>query len=139
MNKNFLLLDTHVLLWIIFEPQQFSDKIKELITDAQSKNSLAISSISLWETAMLISKKRIDVYEPIHDFLNSISKINGLNIFEISSEIAAESTLLGIDFHGDPADRIIVATTRVHRSTLLTRDNKILEWAKEGGIRFYKV
>ncbi|WP_245969063.1 PIN domain-containing protein [Candidatus Rickettsia colombianensi] len=77
-------------------------------------------------------KKRINIYEPIKDFLNSITNINGLSIKDIFLEIAAKSISLMDDFHGAPTDRIIVATVKCLRATLLTRDQKILNWAKLG-------
>lgn len=94
-----------------------------------------ICSISLWEIAMLRFKKRINIYEPIKEFLESITNINGLTVKDISAEIAAESIQLMDEFHGDPADRIIVATTKAYGATLLTRDQKILTWSNFGHIK----
>ncbi|WP_341789155.1 MULTISPECIES: type II toxin-antitoxin system VapC family toxin [unclassified Rickettsia] len=133
--NNTLVLDTHVLLWSLLQPKELSDDIKHKINLAQENSQLFLSSISLWEIAMLSFKKRINIYEPIKDFLNSITDINGLAIKDISSEIAAESISLMDDFHGDPADRIIVATAKCLGATLLTRDQKILTWAKLGHIK----
>ncbi|QQV75112.1 Ribonuclease VapC22 [Rickettsia tillamookensis] len=133
--NNGLVLDTHVLLWSILQPEELSEQIKHKINLAQENSQLFLSSISLWEIAMLNFKKRINVYEPIKDFLNSITNINGLSIKDISPEIAAESISLIDDFHGDPADRIIVATAKCLGVTLLTRDQKILNWAKLGHIK----
>ena len=133
--NNKLVLDTHILLWVLLEPDQLSKEIKKQIEIAQKEGNLIISSISLWEVAMLSSKKRINIYENIGDFLKSISIINGLIINDISAEIASESVLLMDGFHGDPADRMIVATTKVNAATLLTRDKKILAWSKFGHIK----
>lgn len=130
-----LVLDTHVLLWSILQPEELSEQIKHKINLAQENSQLFLSSISLWKIAMLNFKKRINVYEPIKDFLNSITNINGLSIKDISPEVAAESVSLMDDFHGDPADRIIVATAKCLGATLLTRDQKILSWAKLGHIK----
>ena len=130
-----LVLDTHVLLWSILQPEELSEQIKHKINLAQENSQLFLSSISLWEIAMLNFKKRINVYEPIKDFLSSITNINGLSIKDISPEVAAESISLMDDFHGDPADRIIVATAKCFGATLLTRDQKILTWAKLGHIK----
>jgi len=133
--NNKIILDTHVLLWSLLTPEQLSTEIKQKITAAQEKNNLIICSISLWEIAMLSSKKRINIYEPINDFLKAITDIAGLSVQDISPEIAAHSVMLMDNFHGDPADRIIVATTRTNGATLLTRDQKILDWAKFGHIK----
>ncbi|WP_040255600.1 type II toxin-antitoxin system VapC family toxin [Rickettsia hoogstraalii] len=133
--NNGLVLYTHVLLWSLLQPEELSEQTKHKINLAQESSQLFLSSISLWEIAMLNFKKRINVYEPIKDFLNSITNINGLSIKDISPEVAAESVSLMDDFHGDPADRIIVATAKCLGVTLLTRDQKILNWAKLGHIK----
>lgn len=87
---------------------------------------------------MLKFKRRINIYEPIKDFLHSITDINGLSVKDISPEIAAESIMLMDNFHGDPADRIIAATTKVYGATLITRDQQILDWAKLGHIKILR-
>jgi len=133
-----IMLDTHVLLWSLLKPEELSNDIKQYISYAQENSQLFISSISLWEIAMFKFKKRINIYEPIKDFLESITDINGLLVKDITYNIAAESISLTDDFHGDPADRIIVATARCLGATLLTRDQKILEWADLGHIKSIK-
>ncbi len=133
--NNPIVLDTHVLLWALLQPEELSEDIKQIINSAQENSQLLLSSISLWEIAMLKLKKRINIYEPIKDFLESISNINGLAIKDISPEIAAESIALMDEFHGDPADRIIVATAKSYGATLITRDQKILTWASLGHIK----
>lgn len=137
--KDFIVLDTHVLLWSLINPEELSKEVKQRIEAAQEANNLIISSITLWEIAMLNYKKRISIYEPLQDFLKTITNINGLVVQDISAEIAAESVALVDDFHGDPADRIIVATTRINSATLLTRDEKILDWAKLGHMKSLKI
>ena len=89
---------------------------------------------------MLKSKKCLSlkdalIYEPTMDFLESITNIDGLSVKDISAEITAESVQLTNDFHGDHADRIIVATAKCHGATLLARDQKILTWASLGHIK----
>jgi PIN domain nuclease of toxin-antitoxin system len=133
--SSYVILDTHVLLWSLLKPEELTDKVKSKIEQAQKDQKLLLSSISLWEIAMLSYKKRIHIFEPIKNFLSSIEEISGINICEISSEIAAESIALQNNFHGDPADRIIVATARTYSATLLTRDKKVLEWSVDGAVK----
>lgn len=125
-----LLLDTHVILWALLSPEELNESSREFITNAQEQNKLFLSSITLWEIAMLKSKQRINIYEPTRKFLESITNIDGLSIKEISTDVAAESVSLN-KFHGDPADRIIVATALSLGLTLLTRDRAILAWVSE--------
>ncbi len=136
---NPVLLDTHVVLWSLLTPDEINQSSKRIIEQAQEQDQLFLSSISLWEIAMLKSKKRISVYEPLKDFLQTITNIEGLSIKDISAEVAAESVLLADNFHGDPADRIIAATAMTSGAVLLTRDKKILTWAEQGNIRAIEV
>lgn len=133
--NNPIVLDTHILLWSLLKPEELSEDTRQLITMAQENSQLLLCSISLWEIAMLKIKKRINIYEPIRDFLESVASIDGLSVKDISPEIAAESVQLMDDFHGDPADRIIVATAKCYGATLLTRDQKVLAWASLGHIK----
>jgi PIN domain nuclease of toxin-antitoxin system len=136
--KELLLLDTHTLLWSLLEPKELSKEARRRIDLAQENNLLMICSISLWEIAMLSHKKRINIYEPLKDFLKSIVNIGGVMVKDISPEVASESVVLVDYFHGDPADRIIAATTKIHGATIITRDQKILDWAKHGHVKFVK-
>jgi PIN domain nuclease of toxin-antitoxin system len=134
-----ILLDTHVIIWSLLKPDEISDDIKKIIESAQEENKLLISSISLWEIAMLKSKKRINIYEPLKDFLQAIIDIDGIKIIDILPDIAADSVSLTDNFHGDPADRIIAATAINSGAILLTRDQQILSWADMGNIRTVRV
>ena len=130
MNK--LLLDTHILIWSLTKSDELSSEVKEAIKLAKVNKTLYISSISLWEIAMLAQKQRISVYRRMADFLQTIENIRGLNILQISANIAAESVMLPGYIHSDPADRIIIASCREISATLVTRDQKILDWSSFG-------
>ncbi|AIL66028.1 Ribonuclease VapC22 [Rickettsiales bacterium Ac37b] len=134
MNEK-IILDTHILIWSLLDPTNLTNKIKDIIADAQNSDNLYISSITLWEIAMLISKKRINVYGRIADFLTNIEKIEGLTVLDINANIAAESIMLPGGFQGDPADCLIISTTRELASTLITRDQKIINWATQGYLK----
>ncbi|WP_106874795.1 type II toxin-antitoxin system VapC family toxin [Candidatus Phycorickettsia trachydisci] len=138
MNSNMIVLDTHVLLWSLLKPEELSEKVRGVISSAQKESKLIVCSISLWEISMLKFKKRINIYQPVKNFLAAITNVPGLIVKDISSEIASEGVLLTDEFQGDPADRIIVATTKVYGATLITRDQRILSWAEQGDIRFLR-
>lgn len=132
---NNLLLDTHILIWSLTKSDELTAEVKEAIKLAKADKSLYLSSISLWEIAMLAQKQRISVYRRIADFLQTIEKIRGLNILQITANIAAESVTLPGDIHGDPAGRIIIASCREISATLITRDQQILDWANLGHMK----
>ncbi len=133
-----LLLDTHILIWSLTKSDELSPEVKEVIKSAKADKSLYLSSISLWEIAMLAQKQRISVYRRIADFLQTIENIRGLNILQITANIAAESVTLPGDIHNDPADRIIIASCREISATLVTRDQKIIDWGNLGHMKILR-
>jgi PIN domain nuclease of toxin-antitoxin system len=131
MNRNNpLVIDTHVWLWFVLGDQKLCKKSRNLIEESTTKAMLNLSCISLWEVAMLESKGRIVFSKECNMWLHEASAMPGLNIVQITADIAFDSSRLPLEFHGDPADRIIVATARSIDATLLTKDHKILEYGK---------
>ena len=120
-----LMLDTHVWIWMSIEKRaMLSSKAKALIKEVGQK---WISAISCWELAKLVEKKRISFSIPTTTWIRRSLSEQRINIAELSPEIAAESTQLK-NFHQDPADQIIVATSRILGMPLLTSDKRILNF-----------
>jgi PIN domain nuclease of toxin-antitoxin system len=122
-----ILLDTHTWIWSHSATKLLSDNVKILIKQTQT-DQRAIASISIWEFAMMVTKGRINVKIDPKRWLNNAIGNSGLQVIELTPEIAMESCNLPGDFHKDPADQIIVATARTHNLTLLTKDRKIIEY-----------
>ena len=110
--SSYVILDTHVLLWSLLKPEELTDKVKIKIEQAQKDQKLLLSSISLWEIAMLSYKKRIHIFEPIKNFLSSIEEISGINICEISylnASLTAPSSATPLCERIHPKDIYILA------------------------------
>ena len=86
-----------------------------------------MSDISLWEVAMLHSLDRIRLALPLREWLSKAVAPPLVRRQGISPAIATEVAALPDSFHGDPADRIILATARVLGATLLTQDQRIVD------------
>lgn len=122
---NEVLLDTHVWIWVSIEKRELlSNKAKSFIDEARQK---WISAISCWELAKLVEKKRVSFSIPTITWIRRSLGEYRINVAELSPEIALESTQLQ-GFHQDPADQIIVATSRVLGMPLLTSDRRILDF-----------
>ena len=122
-----ILLDTHTWIWSHSATKLLSDNVKILIKQTQT-DQRAIASISIWEFAMMVTKGRINVKIDPKRWLNNAIGKSGLQVIELTPEIAMESCNLPGGFHKDPADQIIVATARTHNLTLLTKDRKIIDY-----------
>jgi len=122
-----ILLDTQVLIWWTLKSDQLSEHHRKLI-DSEEHSGIAASAFSVWEVGMLVSKNRLKLSEPAQVWLDRVLAIPTVRVLEVTPQILLDSTQLPDDFHGDPADRIIVSTARAHRLALLTTDAKILTY-----------
>ena len=124
-----LLLDTHVWWWAISEPAQLSPLATKTIQHAQQhQEPLCIASISLWEFAMMVTRGRIRLQITPQEWFDHALHNAGTHVLELTPEIALETCALPGEFHKDPADRMIVATARIYQATLITKDQKILDY-----------
>jgi PIN domain nuclease of toxin-antitoxin system len=113
-------------------PKPVADRIERA---AASSDAVFIAAITLWEVAMLAAYGRLETPTPIDQWLMSALKLPGIGVAELSADVAVEAYRLPGQFHGDPADRLIVATARQLGAVLVTADAAVLAWAKPGHIR----
>jgi PIN domain nuclease of toxin-antitoxin system len=122
---NFL-IDTHVWIWTQENPERIGPKTKRAIAD--SKNALYVSAISTMEIARLVSVGRLKLSGPLTTWVSDTVQSLMCGTIEISHEIAASAYALPGNFHRDPADRLLIATARIHELILLTADERILRY-----------
>jgi len=129
-------LDTHIWIRILgADPRLSRPEFLASLEERAGQGALRLSAISLWETSMLAAKGRLTLTLPLRDWLAEAVKMPGLSLVALGPEISAESCLLPGDFHGDPADRIIVATARHLDAVLVTLDQAILDFGATGWLR----
>ena len=132
MNNNSLILDTHFFIWLMEGRSELTADELKIIKQYSKKNPLLISAISIWEIAILQKKQRITLKQPTTIWVEKALESPLIVLASLTPAILCESVDLPDDFHKDPADRMIVATARIMQAKLLTRDKKILEYAKIG-------
>ncbi len=121
-----ILLDTHTLIWLDEGSQRLGKNSLSLIDKALKSGNLFVSTISFWEVAMLIEKNRLEMQIAADAWRQSLIN-NGLQEIVLTGDIAIRAAHLA-DFHGDPADRMIVATAIQSDASLCTADQQILSW-----------
>lgn len=122
------LLDTHVWIWWNLNPSALSDAVKRLISSPEKYEELLLSTISTWEFCKLLELKRIGVSCDGMVWMNEALKMPRLRLVELTPEIAYASTTLPKPFHDDPADQIIVATSRLENAVIMTKDRPIRDY-----------
>ena len=118
-----ILLDTHVLVWMVADSKRLSRPATAAIRAAQESGGVAISAITLWELASLIARGRIHAYGTVDGSVRLL--IEGVSVKPITPEIASLTTQFPKEYPRDPADRLIGATARAEGMFLITRDENI--------------
>lgn len=130
-SEELILLDTHVWLWLLNgEEKLINSQCLSYIEKSVKYSNIRVSVISVWEVGMLESKGRIKFPIDCLDWVNNALNAPGISMVPITPEIAIESSRLPGKFHGDPADRIIVATVRKLGATLISHDRNIISYGK---------
>jgi PIN domain nuclease of toxin-antitoxin system len=117
-----ILLDTQAAAWMVAVPENLSPKARQAITAARKEDAqgIAIADKTLWELAMMVTRKRIGIATTMQDFLQEMERV--CTVIPINAAIAERSMTFSQNFPKDPADRIIGATAIIHGLQLVTSD-----------------
>ena len=118
-----LLLDTHIWLWSLLEPEKLSRPVARALRS--EKNELWLSPISTWEALLLAEHGRIVLEPSADEWLSEVFRRAPMREALITHAIARESRRITLA-HNDPADRFLAATARLLDLTLVTADERLL-------------
>ena len=118
-----LLLDTHIWLWSVLEPQRLTRRVEKALADPA--NELWLSPVSVAELTVLLRKGRLTLP---HDIQTWVTKtIQDLQLTEAPLTIEVALAISSINFpHDDPADHFLSATAKVFNLTLVTADQHLI-------------
>lgn len=120
-----IVLDTHVLIWHEHGDRRLGPRARQAFENALKTGGAAVSAISFWEVGMQIRKGRLR-FRIDPDTWRRDLRSQGLVEIAVDGGIASRAGLIA-DMHGDPVDRIIVATA-LEGHQLVTADRQILDW-----------
>lgn len=122
------LLDTHILLWAVEDPEEkLSKEVADIIFNPD--NEIYFSTVSIWEATIKRMKKPDKILNVTSQELTSICESANFNeLYLKSNHVHALETLTSSDNappHHDPFDRILIAQAKAENMTLLTHDDKL--------------
>lgn len=121
-----LLIDTHIWIWWLSGQADLTGKFRERLDRlAESETPPCLSAISLWEAQMLARKSRLKLDLTFSEWLLMATDPMVVRILPVDASVVIAVDQLPDSFHGDPADRMIVATALAHRLPLMTMDGSI--------------
>lgn len=136
-GNNAILLDTCALIWLA-NGDALHDTAKAGIIAAARSNDLLISTVSAWEIGMLSKSKAGRTLEFLPDPKTWFARVMarpGVTLAALTPPIAISASSLPDPLHGDPADRLLIATARDLGVPIVTRDAKILDYARLGHVQ----
>lgn len=129
-----ILLDTCALIWIADDYPVLPAALTT-VERAVSAGELYLSPVSAWEIGMLVRRGRLVLGVSAEVYVSRAFSRPGVQIAALTPEIAVRSSHLPGTLHGDPADRMLIATAMVMGLKLMTRDRRILDYAAQGHLR----
>lgn len=134
MSARPILLDTHVALWLP-QGEALAASAEEELQRAQREGpAVFVSPITAWEIGMLVARGRVALPSPPIVWLDSLVNA-GMRWAPLPPGVLIDSSFLPGQLHGDPADRILAATARTYDFRLMTRDRRLLDYARAGHLR----
>lgn len=121
------IVDTHSLIWYFAKDKRLTNKIKNLLQEAeQGKNEIIIPAIVLLEAIDIQEKKRVRF--KTERLLEFIEEKENFTIVDLNFSLIKEIIKIGkgLDLH----DRIIVTISKIYKGIILTKDSKIKKFAK---------
>lgn len=122
-----IVLDTHIWVWHASGSPKLPRSLRAKLNKALA---LGVPAICCWELAMLEAKRRLALNQPARAWIDLSLARAGMNLLPLDPAIAWLSMNLSGEFHGDPADRMIVATALHLDLPLATVDEQIIDWGQ---------
>ncbi|WP_340104760.1 type II toxin-antitoxin system VapC family toxin [Rhodohalobacter sp. 8-1] len=120
-----IILDTHIWLWWLLGDGNLTHRERDVLDRKAAKKELCISWVNIWETEMLERKGRIQLYPDFSSWILQATKPQIVSVLPADIKLVVAQRQLPESFHGDPADRLITATSILSGYPLATHDKRI--------------
>ncbi len=121
-----ILLDTQAAVWFTTDSDLLGKRSRRIADKAVGAGELAVSAITFWEIALLVTKRRLRSIDSAAETRRLVLSA-GIVEMPLTGEIAILAAQLE-GMHADPADRFIAATAIAHNAMLVTADERLLQW-----------
>jgi PIN domain nuclease of toxin-antitoxin system len=132
-----LLLDTHIALWLDSGVDHLHSSTRAVIDGCwQNGGTIRLSAVSVWEIALLVDSRRIELDLPIEAWITRFLQRPGIESAPLGHRAASRSYRLHQLEHRDPADRLLIATAIELACPLVTYDERILRFSTDYGRQY---
>ncbi len=119
-----IVLDTCALIWWSLDPDKLSQTALRVCNRMEKEENGLVPSISIWEIAIKIKNKKLDLGVDLNDYVTSLKKSSVVSIVPVNEDMWLDSVKLEWE-HRDPADRVVVALAKSNQAPIITADREI--------------
>lgn len=130
-NNLSLVLDTHIWIWWIEQNSRLPNYLKAIIEN--SETTVAISAVSIYELLRAVARDRLQLNVSPDEWLEKATHGVDLTVLPVTFDIATIAARLPA-IHGDPLDRLIIATALCHQSQLASLDGNFAKYPELQGL-----
>lgn len=124
------LLDTHTLLWAIFEPTLLGKKGTEVINNPDI--SVFVSVVSFWELSLKYATGKLELCNVTPDVFPEVARQSGFDILPLGEKEAATFHHLPRLEHKDPFDRLLIWQAISGKLTFISHDRACNAYKEHG-------
>lgn len=124
------LLDTHIFLWSIIDPDKLSEKVLSVIQNEE--NTILISAVTIWEISVKYALGKLNLIGLEPDELIGYANGMGFEMIPLMPELAAGSYKLSANWHKDPFDRMLIWQAIQDNLTMISQDENIKKYQSSG-------
>ena len=125
------LLDTHILIWVLFEPSKLSSRVRSILAD-RGGNQVYVSAVSFWEISIKFRTGKIGLDDLWPDDLPKICLESGYELIPLTDLETSSFHQLLADYHQDPFDRILIWQALKANYTFISDDENVKKYGSEG-------
>jgi PIN domain nuclease of toxin-antitoxin system len=124
------LLDTHTLLWALFEPTRLGRKGAEILGNADE--TIFVSVVSFWELSLKYAIGKLELGNVTPDDFPSLVRQAGFEVLPLAEADAATFHHLPRLEHKDPFDRLLIWQAISRKLTFISQDKACAAYKKQG-------
>ena len=125
------LLDTHTLLWAVFDPQKLTSKAKGIIQDP--RNRVLVSYVNYWEVSLKYGLGKLALPDTTPEEIPVVVREMGVEELALAPDTLASYHRLPLSSeHRDPFDRLLIWEAIVNGHRILSRDPRFRYYREHG-------
>jgi len=124
------LLDSHVFLWALLQPEKLSEKVRLILEN--SNNNIFVSAVTFWEISMKFDRNKLDLNGISPTDLPALAEQTGFELLPLMTPEAANYHQLQASWHRDPFDRMLICQAIASHFTLLSKDEHVAKYRSVG-------